>query len=236
MIDQYSNISLGDQRKARDEMNAELNVYDETKIIFFPCGIMKGASQVLNELLKATKILIEMDRSKHPQGRSLKLIPRAHPRLSLIAPDEFKPWDEMLGQFAQEYPNMVVTDQNIIRADINWLLLASDVVISDYSTTLLQAGILGGKTAGKANISACYLETVAKQFNEALGGLAAEPPFVTLGCTLKADNLQDLVNKLDLSLNDRETVARLYENQQKFLRADGRNARRVADFIKSLLL
>lgn len=231
MMDQYANIGSGDQRRARDEINAKLNVDDKTKIIFFPCGIMIGASQLLNEVLEAIKILAKTDSQK----KSLRFIPRAHPRLNLIAPNESKPWDEILSQFSQEYPNMVVADQSIVRGDINWLLMASDVVISDYSTTLLQAGILGGKLAGKANISVCYLETVAKQFNEALGGLADEPPFVTLGCTLRAENLQDLADKLYLSLNSAETVTKLYSNQQKFLRADGQNAQRVADFIKNLL-
>lgn len=230
MMDQYANIGLVDQRQARNEINAKLGIDDETKIIFFPCGIMKGASQLLDEVLKAVEILIQTS----PQGK-LRIIPRAHPRFHLIAPEEFQPWQEILGRFTQEYSNLIVTDQNIVRADINWLLLAADVVISDYSTTLLQAGILGGRAAGKANISVCYLETVAEQFNKALGGLADEPPFVTLGCTLKADNLRDLANKLHLSLYDKETVTRLFENQQKFLRADGQNARRVADFIKNIL-
>lgn len=231
ILDQYAEISLRDQWRARDEMKAKLNVDHETQVIFFPCGITKGSSLLLGEVLKAVRAFIGMS----PSGKPIRFIPRAHPRLSLIAPSEFQPWDEMLVRFTQEYPNIIVADQDVVRADINWLLLASDVVISDFSTVLLQAGILGGKLAGRANISVCYLETVAEQFIELLNGLITEPPFVTLGCTLRADNLQDLANKLYLSLNDEETTARLYENQKKFLRADGQNARRAADSIKNLL-
>lgn len=234
MIDQYAATKPTDQRQARNEINEKLGVDHEAVIIFFPCGIFNGAAELLEEILKATELVIKT----HPE-KTFRLIPRAHPRLHLIAPQEFEPWDKALVQFIEKHQNTIVTDQNIVRADINWLLLASDVVVSDYSTVLFQAGILGGKLEGKANISILYPPIVAKQFYNAFSGLVTEPPFVTLECTLNARNLSELTELFSMfsnkDLTRADALAKLSHNQQKFFKADGQNARRVADFIKNLL-
>ena len=146
---------------SRKEIREKLRVSLNSGIIFFPCGICNGASLMLAEVLRAITNLIRLSRYKFSD---LYLIPRVHPKLKDVAPDEFNPWNSLLVEFNKLFPGVVVFEESVMRADIKTLLLASDVVISDYSTTLLQAGLIGAKLNGKVNISMMYPEVARKEF------------------------------------------------------------------------
>jgi hypothetical protein len=164
--------------------------------------------------------------------RSVKFIPRVHPRLNEIAPQVFGPWNEQLSEFGNNFPGTLVTDQEIIRGDMKTLLLASNVVISDFSTVLLEAGLIGAQLDGSNNISACYTPTVIEEFKGVYGKLSVnEPVFVTLGCTAKATSRDEMEKLIDLSLTKGLS---LLEAQKSNYRMDGKNAYRVAEFIASL--
>jgi hypothetical protein len=230
MFDKYSDITPDDESNASNEIRTKLNTVTGSGsiIIFFPCGTWNGASELLCEVLKAVATCTAKTSCR------LYLIPRAHPALKEHAPHEFEPWNNAIAKFNREYPGIVVTNQTVVRGDLKKLLLASDIVISDWSTTLLEAGLVGAKLNGKVNISAIYSPTLVKEFRKSAGTLMTEPPYVTLGCTAKAYNQTGLVNLILFALAGHLT-ARLTMAQKKYLVADGKNGSRAADLVESLL-
>lgn len=227
MFDFYADITRADEKRARDEIGEKLGIDSGAAIVFFPCGVLNGASEFLTEVLAAVRMV---------RSQTIKLIPRVHPRLHLNAPAEFEPWNRQLAQFEEDLPGVLVCDESVIRGDMKKLLLASDVVISDFSTTLLEAGLVGARLTGKANVSACYTPTVASCFYDELGQLMSEPPFVTLGCSVKAENQGGLSEALIRLLDcDQKLMDGLRANQKKHLKTDGLNSQRAAKLISSLL-
>ena len=232
MFDSFGSINSQKEKDARCEVRTKLQVHDRLPIIFFPCGVLIGASEMLDEVLSAVRYLIERDPVLE---RNLKFIPRVHPRLEKIAPQEFKPWNNLLNRFNERFPGIVVFDESIIRADIKILILASDVVVSDYSTTLLEAVLIGSKVNGKANISIMYPRPCQVEFRNEFGTLFDEPPFVTMECTAKAIN-QDHLRQLLANSIVRDKLRLILKNYQvRCFPIDGRNTERNVDFFETLI-
>ena len=108
------------------------------------------------------------------------------------------------------------------------LIRASTVVVSDFSTTLLEAILVR-----KPNISA-WTDSVRQAYQEEFGfvkHLMPEPPFVTLGCSAKATNRVVLGQYISDALNGK---LELITAQEKYFPLDGKNAKRAARFISSL--
>lgn len=234
MFDAYSNINEIDAVSSRTEILTKLNKQLDSMIIFFPCGALAGASQFLSEILEVLHSRLTDKNSVQP----IIFIPRHHPRLKkepFMAP-ELKLWNKAISEFESYHPRVTVVDETIIRADMKTLLLASDIVISDYSTSLLEAGLVGAKLGGKPNISACYIPAIARDMRKDLGTQLEEPPFITLGCSAKAKDKTDLKNLITLFLNESNDTAKnsLKEKQKEHLKVDGCNSKRVADLIETL--
>lgn len=230
--DFYSSVNIAGEELAKKAIREKLKADLNSAVVFFSCGISDGISIMLTEVLEAITNLIKLFRYR---AGDLYLVARVHPKLMDIAQKKFKPWRDLLDDFNEFFPGIVVFDESIMRADISILLLASDVVISDYSTILLQAGLIGARVGGKANISIMYPEVAQTQFKREYGGVLDEPPFVTMGCTAKAENRQHLEQLLVSSLASEDLKLKLGENQRKYLLADGRNTQRTVDFLESLL-
>ena len=230
--DWFASINLEKEKASRREIRTKLNTNSEATLIFFPCGIITGASQMLAEILMALEGLIKTV-WRFPNG--LLFIPRVHPKLKMLAPEEFEPWNNLLIEFDKTLPGIMVFDESVTRADINTLLVASDVVVSDYSTSLFQAGLIGSRVGGKVNISVMYPEVASKEFKSEFGGILDEPPFVTMGCTAKAENRKHLTELLVRSLFYDELRLILGKNQSRYLLTDGKNTQKVVDFLDNLL-
>lgn len=229
-FDWYASINKEQEELASSEIKSKIRAKNGDMIVLFPCGVLVGASEMLTEVLGALKMLF-----KRRVSNNLFLIPRVHPRLQTVAPDEFEPWNRLLAEFDKLFPGVVIFDEKVIRADINTLLLASDVTISDYSTSLLQSGLIGSRVGGKANISVMYPKAASDEFKQEFGTLFQEPPFVTTGCTLKAQNREHLGLLIHRSLTDNLVRYYLWRNQSKHLITDGKNSQRVVNFLETLL-
>ncbi|MBI2065427.1 MAG: CDP-glycerol glycerophosphotransferase family protein [Candidatus Yanofskybacteria bacterium] len=235
MFDTYSNINNSDAVKARTEILTKLNKSSNSAVVFFPCGALNGASQFLSEILEIINSYLTNNRSRQP----LVFIPRCHPRLKKepLMVSELNLWNEAMDKLESYHPEVLINDEAVIRADMKTLLMASNLVISDYSTSLLEAGLVGARLDGKPNISACYIPSIAKDMEKDLGPLLKEPPYVTLGCSAKATNNSNLHDLVTEFLDDKNNARRdsLRENQKEHLKTDGHNSKRVADMIETLL-
>lgn len=235
MFDAYSGITRDDEIRAREEILTKLNAEARVKIVFFPCGAIDGAGEFLSEVLSAFHDFLITRKFIHP----LKFIPRCHPKLKResVAANEMEIWNRAISSFETKHQDILVTDETIIRSDMQKLLLAADLVISDYSTSLLEAGLVGGKLNGKPNISACYVPAIARDMKRDLGPLLDEPPFVTLGCSAKTKNRTELQHLLSTFIGDdgSDIEQHLKNNQKKYLKTDGQNSKRVVDLIEALV-
>lgn len=231
MFDKYSQVNLEKQISARREIVTKIKVNnDNILIVFFPCGVLVGASELLREVLCVLQNILETE--AFPQ---LVLVPKVHPRLKNIAPEEFEPWFNALSEFDKLFSGSVILDENIVRADIKTLIMASDVIVSDYSTTLLEAGLIGSRVGGKINISVMYPRVVVKEFTDEFGTLMSEPPFVTLDCTLRAADRNHFQGLLTSAMFDDCVRINLGINQKKHLITDGKNTERTTSFLVSLI-
>ncbi len=215
MLDQYANKNL-DKTEARKNVASKLGLKKDWPIVACPVGIFGGASQTLDEVGRALK----------QTGMNAYFIPRYHPRMAQNAPEEVGLWAEALKTYGKE--GLVADSSSCKTPEI---LEAADLIISEFSTSLLEAAVLG-----KPGISVFYLSSARKLFHKEFGDLMAQPPFVTLGLTYSAKDTEDLTKLIA------EILSRLDENllnpaQLDFVQkhVDGKNAQRVAKFVDSLV-
>lgn len=213
MFDQYA--AKYDMATLLDEVSDKLGIEAASKpIVLFPCGLHKGASIFLTEVIE---VLNEL-------GQDIFFFPRCHPRMAKNAPEEVGLWASALQKFrggTLVADSLACTTPNMIRA--------SSVVLSDYSTTLLEAILVR-----KPNISICYLEEVQNDYRVAVGksiDLMPDPPFVTLGCSAKAKDRICLGQQILDALNGNLGLS---DAQEKHFPLDGKNAERAAKFIRSV--
>ncbi len=214
MFDQYAHGY--DQSLLLDEISSKLNIDAHGKpIILFPCGIHGGASRFLVEVVD---VLNELN-------LDIFFVPRTHPRIAQNAPEEVELWRQALLRFKG---GTLVADSSACSTQD--LIRASSVVISDFSTTLLEAILVR-----KPNISACYLEEVQRIYLEEFGEVIEfmpDPPFVMLGCSAKAVDKVSLGQQILDAINGK---LHLRNAQEKYFPLDGQNAFRAAKFMSSLI-
>ncbi|MBI4160648.1 MAG: CDP-glycerol glycerophosphotransferase family protein [Candidatus Yanofskybacteria bacterium] len=213
MLDKYA-AKNGDKTEARKKVAEKLGLDKDWPIIALPVGIFHGASGTLREVGQALR----------QTGRLTYFVPRYHPRMAENAPEEVNLWIKALGSCNR---NGLVIDSSACKTPE--ILEAADLVISEYSTSLLEASVLG-----KPTISIFYMPAAQELFHKEFGDLMDEPPFVTLGLTYSARNTDDLAELISLAL---DKGPRNLKAQEDFIRnhVDGKNAERVAEFVSSLI-
>lgn len=175
-------------------------------------GQLKGTGEMLGELVAALNEL----------GMPVCLIPRFHPRMKDNAPEEVSGCESALASFNRE---QIIADTSAF--DTQSLIAASDVIVSGSSTILVEAA-----TIRKQNISVLYPDCGMAEFVRETGGGIAESPIVSLGCSSKATNRNDLKILLQASFENKLDQR---EAQEKAFQLDGKNAERIANFVASLL-
>ena len=155
-------------------------------------------------------------------GQSVYLISRQHPRMKDDAPEEVPKVEEALANFRSGE----IVDASGYK-DILPLLAASDLVVSIFSTVLVDAAAIG-----RQNISVLYPETGMKRFLEETGGGMKEFPLVELACSKKAMNRRELISALASAF---EGGLGLEAAQAETFKLDGKNAERVAKRVATLI-
>ncbi|MDO8585397.1 MAG: hypothetical protein Q7R85_04780 [bacterium] len=180
--------------------------------VFYAGSTLNG--QCLMELVKAIETT----------GRRVNLIVRPHPRMIEEEPNELPVWGMAVARLLSDRKSKVITTNHE-----GWstpsLIAAADVTISAYSTCLLEAAALL-----KQNITLWTPEVRAAFMSKArgFGGVLNEFPLVTLGCTVKAESVQELGGLLRMSFADQLD---LRAAQKRHYPNDGKNAFRAAEFI-----
>lgn len=213
MLDNYAGRGQN-TLEARERVSKKLGLDNNWPIIVCPVGILNGASIMLREVIS---VLEEIDENVY-------FIPRCHPRMAQNAPEEVELWSKALERYSR---NGLVANSSACNTPE--ILEAADVVISEFSTVLLEASVLR-----KATIAAFYLPVARKTFHDEFGGLMKEPPFMTLGLTYNPKDTGELKNAIESALSKGPANMQI---QGKFIRdhVDGKNAQRVAEFVNSLL-
>lgn len=154
----------------------------------------------------------------------LYFLPRPHPRTRENAAHEIPGWQRAMAGLSKS--RLIVDFFGQFATDPAPLVAAAQLVISPYSTMLAEAAALR-----KDNIALLYPKLWA-QLTSVVPDLE-EFPLVSLGCTARANNQAELRNLLYKSLSG---GLGLRGAQEKHFKLDGQNARRVAEFVASVLL
>lgn len=153
-------------------------------------------------------------------GEDVYLVARPHPGMRDNVPEEVPLWEKALADFNSG----TVVDSSSYK-NMSDLIAASDIVISMYSTTLMEAAILR-----LPNIAVLYPNHGMREYAEATK--LDEFPMVSLGCTAKAENRQELRDSVRTGLTG---DLNLHSAQEKTFQLDGKNSLRAAKFISSLI-
>lgn len=191
----------------------KLNICEQMPVVFFG-GQTRRTGDVLTEVINALNEL----------GKPTYLVPRRHPRMADNAPEQIVIWESALNYFNR---GIVIADSS--PCDIQELIAVADVIVSAFSTVLVEASVLR-----KPNISVLYPDAGMAEFVHETGGGMKESPIVSLGCSAKAENKNDLQSLLEASfagdLRERQIRA-----QERCFRLDGKNAHKVAELVCSFL-
>lgn len=203
-FDQLSRIDVAEQSIA---VRKQLGLKDGIPIVLFG-GQLAGSGEALLELVNVL----------NTTGSRVNLIARKHPRMAEDAPGEERKWIEALANST----GCFLVDSSTY--DPQSLIAAADVVVSMYSTMLVEAAYLR-----KPNIAILYDDLGKPQLVADTGGVLQEFPPAQLGCTAKAANRHDLY---DLVLKALDGTMNLRVAQEQHFVLDGQNADRAATFIR----
>lgn len=154
-------------------------------------------------------------------GQDVYFIPRVHPAMKDNTPEELPVWNQALADFRS---GTLVADSS--SCNIQEVLAAASIVVSMYSTTLMEAAVLR-----KQNISVLYPDTGLASYHKVTDSKQL-PPLVQLGCSSLATNYGELKHLMKKSL---EGKLGLEKAQEMSFKVDGQNAQRVADFAMNIL-
>jgi len=188
-LSRFFNLSVAEKRK-------ELGIPADKKIILF------AAPGYADHTLYIIDLLVEFLKKQ-----DALLIPRLHPKLQKMDPEAYQRCQDKIGQIGQNillFPLVNMDD----------LVFASDIVVSTYSTTLVDASYLR-----KIPVSVVS-DSIREKMKQDLGEDTF--PLVNLGCGIEAKELSKLFSI------DSEVIK---NNQQKEMILDGNNARRVIKII-----
>lgn len=186
---------------------ALLGAHGHWPIVLF-AGQLRHSAHALAELVACLNDI----------GEPVFLVAREHRLMRENAPEEMPTWEMALGGFKSG----TVIDPT--RADVQQSIAATTVVVSMYSTMLIEAAALR-----KQNISLLYPDYGMAEFLESTGGVYDEAPLASLGCSAKAANRTGLRQLLEAALTGHGLG--LTAAQEKYFQLDGNNARRVVDAI-----
>ncbi len=207
-LDKYAGYDVAAEAS---KVRLQLGIPPQGRIVLYG-GQWQGSGSVLAEIVRALNELGD---------NSVYLIPRAHPAMGNNAPDELPIWQEAIKCFS----GGILVDGSGFSTQ--QLLAASDVILSMYSTILVESA-----TIRKQTISVLYPDAGLSLFRASTGNSMDVPPVVSLGCSTMAAGYEELCSQLKLALKgDLGLTAAQVAN----FRLDGQNAERSARFILSLL-
>ncbi|MBI2064470.1 MAG: CDP-glycerol glycerophosphotransferase family protein [Candidatus Yanofskybacteria bacterium] len=152
-------------------------------------------------------------------GQDVYFIARPHPAMKDNTPEEVPLWERALTEFRA---GTLVDSSSFGISDV---LATSDVVLSMFSTTLNEAAILR-----LPNIAILYPDHGLKVYTDVTK--TDEYPLISLGCTARAGNREELISLLDKALN---SDLGLRDAQEKAFSLDGRNSIRAKNIISGLI-
>ncbi len=210
MVIGFPNLDIyagSDWKRVSQETRARLGMTETRPIVFF-VGQIKHTIQDLLEVILALNTI----------GQRVYFVARPHPRMEQQIPGSTAQWEKAL----QSFKSGVLVDTSSETTEA--VTASSDVVVSAYSTVLVEAALLRKET-----IAVLFPERGAQNFRELTG--LEEFSLVALGCAAKATNPSEVSTFLRSALN---STLGLREAQEKHLRTDGRNSQRTANFIQGL--
>lgn len=205
-LDKYLDF---DVQAAKKRVKDKLPLTENKPIILF-AGQWWQTGHAITELVS---VLNEL-------GVDTYLIARPHPAMKDNTPEEVPLWEQALAEFRSG----TLVDSSSYK-NISDLIAVSDLVLSMYSTTLNEAAILR-----LPNIAILYPDHGFKVYAE--GSKLDEYPMVSLGCTAKAQDRQELRELVRVGLGGN---LNLHLAQEKTFQLDGKNALRAAKLILSLI-
>lgn len=164
--------------------------------------------------------IMELVKALNEIRQEVSLIVRPHPAMKDNAPEEMPLWEQALAEF---HSGTLISDSS--PCTMPDVIAASDLVLSMYSTSLCEAAIMR-----IPNIAILYPDHGMKEYVEV--AKTDNYPMVSLGCTAKASNYEELVQLVRTSLS---SDLGLRSAQEKTFNLDGNNAFRAANFISSIL-
>lgn len=211
-LDAYSSYN---RRTAREILYKKLAIPTDHKVVLYTAQL-QGAAYTMYEILCALR---------GQWGDCVDFIPRLHPRTITDAPEEYRTLNQALMHRLGHLSILPFTDI-LSRKE---LIGAADIVISEYSTTLVEAAAIRSTP-----ISVLYPNEGMRRFRRSMGNALDEFPLVSLGCAAKAEDRTQLCCLIDTALHKPQKL-NLQASQRKHIHVDGKNAQRVADFVLSLV-
>lgn len=204
-LDKYANFDI---QSAKTKVKNLLSLVNNKPIILF-AGQWWQTGHAITELVH---VLNEL-------RQDVYLIARLHPAMKDNTPEEVPLWEQALAEFNS---GTLVDSSSCGISDV---IAVSDLVLSMYSTTLTEAAILR-----LPNIAILYPDHGLKVYIET--AKSDNYPMVSLGCTAKAGNYEELRKLVHTALT---SDLGLRSAQEKVFNLDGNNASRAAEFISSLI-
>lgn len=206
-MDKYANFSI-EEAKVRVSESLGIDVSGHIPVVLFA-----------GQWWQTGHAILETVDTLNGFGKFVHFIPRAHPKMTVESPEELPAWEKALSRFNSG--NLVVNSSS---CNISDLIGVSTIVVSMFSTVLQEAAILR-----KQNIAVLYPKTGGRVYNTECGIDVSQYPLIALGCTALATNRKELTGHMARALSNQLDLT---ENQRKTFKLDGKNAQRVADFIK----
>jgi hypothetical protein len=207
-LDRYVTYDVAADAKL---VRAALNVGENSRIVMYG-GQWQKSAEMLGEIVRALNEISD---------NSVYLIPRAHPSMAQNAPEEVPQWEKAIGSLL----GGTLLDGSSFTTQ--QLLAASDVVLSMFSTILVESA-----TIRKQTISVLYPDVGLFMFRQSTGNSMDVPPVVSLGCSALAGSYEELLSYMRVALTD---DLGLSPAQESNFCLDGQNAGRAAQFILSLI-
>lgn len=204
-----------DGASAAQGVNAMLSVAPDEPVVLYIGGVQRTAA-ILSQVIAACELA-------QSRGRRFTFIPRSHPAMRDLVPEEAKLWDAAL---RSSRITRVVSDSQSV-ADTTALVARASAVISTHSTVLMIAAALR-----KPTIS--FLDAEEREiYRRATSGVFERLPLVTLGCAVEATSVDDLAALIERCVDGHGLGPE--ERQAATFTLDGKNAERVAAFVRSLV-
>lgn len=202
-FDKYANYDVG---KARMEVREAIGLHEGIPLILY--GIDNAEYSGI-QCLEVVEALNEIEEDFY-------LLPKMHPAMAKDAPGQIP-----LCKAALRELRTGALVKNPPGTEVSSLIAASDVVVSTYSTILVEAAVLR-----KQNISILREEIEMQSFRKEKN--LDESPLVSLGCSAKAENRREIATLLKRALED---DLGLRKAQEETFNLDGGNAERVAQVV-----